>query len=143
MARNPSPNLILNLTLTLTLFLLHLPSLSPSPSPSPSPPPARFRAHSSTVNPVNHPQPSQDTSIDRRQPSWSTTVNRAPPAARIQPDKERIKRKLNFGEKVGVWFAIVAGAMQFVFVGFLAIKRWQLGRIERGFRERVRDSHVV
>ncbi|KAF3338473.1 lysine-rich arabinogalactan protein 19-like protein [Carex littledalei] len=135
MARNHSPNLILNLTLTLTLFLLHLPSLafSPSPSPSPSPTPRNFKSHSSTVNPVNHPPPS----------SQGTSIDRALPAARIQHDKERNKRKLNFGEKVGVWFAIVAGAMQFVFVGFLAIKRWQLGRTERGFRERDRDSHVV
>ncbi|TVU14295.1 hypothetical protein EJB05_37756, partial [Eragrostis curvula] len=122
--RHPEPA---TLTLLLPLLLLSSPSLSSSAAaPTPPPPsvPAPLRHVASASVPAAPPRPPAPPM--RRPRRHRHKRHRPPPPA--PPPK---RRRLNFGEKLGIAFAGVAVAMQVVLGAFLALRAWQLRRLDR------------
>ena len=116
-ARPPRRPATLTLLLPLLLLSSSYPSVSFADSPPPSSPaprhaPPRQVASDDAPSPPRHPGHHQHT--HRRRPP--------PPPP---------KRRLNFGERLGIAFAGVAVAMQVVLGAFLALRAWQLRRLDR------------
>ncbi|XP_047062632.1 UBA-like domain-containing protein 2 [Lolium rigidum] len=108
------------LTLLLPLLLLSSPSLS-LPAAADSPP--------STPAP-RHAQVASDAADQLPAPPRHGGHHHHHHHHRHPPPPPP-KRRLNFGERLGIAFAGVAAAMQLLLAAFLALRAWQLRRLDR------------
>ncbi|XP_051217558.1 uncharacterized protein [Lolium perenne] len=106
------------LTLLLLLLLLSSPSLPFSSADSPPSTPAPRHAQVASDDADQLPSPPRHGGHHHHH------HHRHPPPP---PPK----RRLNFGERLGIAFAGVAAAMQLLLAAFLALRAWQLRRLDR------------
>lgn len=100
----------------------HVTNQSPPPPPPPPPTPATHK-HSNLAPPKSG---SNGIPVNHHN---NRTRQHAHEKARPQPNK---KNKLNFGKKIGLYFAGIAAILQVCVVSFLVIKRRQILRTENG-----------
>nr|AGT16469.1 hypothetical protein SHCRBa_029_J02_F_170 [Saccharum hybrid cultivar R570] len=98
------------------------PDPGPAGLPAASQPPCRQAASASASDaPSPHLPPAQRHRHRHRR-------HRPPPPPPPTPPR---RRRLNFGERLGIAFAGVAVAMQVVLGAFLALRAWQLRRLDK------------